>query len=71
VPSNAGAPIAVPLLAITGEQDAAIMRRDAVTAHLTPLCERLLVTTIVDSGHYPMQEAPPLFATAVERFLAL
>lgn len=62
--------IAVPLLAVTGEQDAEIMRREAVTKLLSPLCERLSVTPLADCGHYPMQEAPPLLVTIVERFLA-
>jgi 3-oxoadipate enol-lactonase len=60
--------IAIPLLAVTGERDADIMRRAAVTEHLTPLCERLVVTSIADSGHYPMQEAPPLLVAMIERF---
>lgn len=62
--------IACPVLAVTGEQDTAVMRSASVTALLTPLCERLVVAPIVDSGHYPMQEAPPLTVAIVERFLA-
>jgi pimeloyl-ACP methyl ester carboxylesterase len=62
--------IAVPLLAVTGEHDAVPMRREAVTKLLAPLCERLVVTPLGDCGHYPMQEAPPLLVTIVERFLA-
>ncbi|HSN98222.1 MAG TPA: alpha/beta hydrolase [Candidatus Nanopelagicales bacterium] len=61
---------AVPVLAVTGEQDAEAMRRDAVTKLLAPICEALVVTPLVDCGHYPMQETPPLLATIVERFLA-
>ena len=64
------ASIAVPVLAVTGEQDAPIMRHEAVTRLLAPLCERLVVTPLVDCGHYPMQEAPPLLVTILERFLA-
>ncbi len=67
---NPTAPIAVPTLAVTGEQDAEIMRCQSVTTLLAPLCERLTVVPIIDSGHYPMQEAPPLLVTIVERFLA-
>jgi 3-oxoadipate enol-lactonase len=67
---NPTARIAVPLLAVTGEQDAEIMRREAVTKLLAPLCERLVVTPLTDCGHYPMQEAPPLLVTILERFLA-
>jgi hypothetical protein len=46
------------------------MRREAVRSFLTPLCERLVVTPLVECGHYPMQEAPPLLVTILERFLA-
>jgi pimeloyl-ACP methyl ester carboxylesterase len=61
--------ITVPVLAITGEQDASPMRSDAVSRLLTPLCDHLTVTPLSDSGHYPMQEMPPLTVAIVERFL--
>ena len=62
--------ITVPVLAITGEQDAPPMRSEAVTRALGPLCDQLVVTPLADSGHYPMQEMPPLTVALVERFLA-
>jgi pimeloyl-ACP methyl ester carboxylesterase len=62
--------ITVPVLAITGEQDVLPMRREAVEQALGPLCDQLVVTPLVESGHYPMQEMPPLTVTVVERFLA-
>jgi pimeloyl-ACP methyl ester carboxylesterase len=65
------APITIPVLAITGEQDAPPMRREAVLLSLGPLCAELVVTPLADSGHYPMQEMPPLTVALVERFLAL
>ncbi|MDB4986061.1 MAG: hypothetical protein JWN04_1239 [Myxococcaceae bacterium] len=65
------APINVPVLAITGEQDVPPMRRDAVQQNLAPLCARLEIVALAESGHYPMQEMPPLTVTLVERFLAL
>ena len=46
------------------------MREDAVTRLLYPLCDRLIVTSIAGSGHYPVQETPPLLVATVERFLA-
>jgi pimeloyl-ACP methyl ester carboxylesterase len=61
--------IDVPLLAVTCERDSEIMRREAVTAQLAPLCEHLHVESIADSGHYPMQETPTLLVAAIERFL--
>lgn len=64
------APVAAPLLAVTGELDAEVMRREATTRALAPLCAQLTVTPFAECGHYPMQEAPPRFAAVVERFLA-
>ena len=57
--------IAGPLLALTGEQDIEVMRSAAVSLVL-PLADRLLtVTAIAHSGHYPMQEAPPLLVAII------
>jgi pimeloyl-ACP methyl ester carboxylesterase len=61
--------VTVPVLAITGEQDALPMRSEAVTHALGPLCDHLVVIPLADSGHYPMQEMPPLTVALVERFL--
>lgn len=61
--------ISVPVLAITGEQDAPPMRSEAVASALGPLCAQLTITPLADSGHYPMQEMPPLTVALVERFL--
>ena len=63
--------IAAPILAVTGEKDAEPMRRAPVSKLLAPLAEGdLTVVAIAESGHYPMQEAPPLLVAIVERFLA-
>lgn len=62
--------VGVPVLALTGARDAEIMQAPAVRASLSPLCPDLLVQQIAEAGHYPMQEAPPLTYTLVERFLA-
>jgi pimeloyl-ACP methyl ester carboxylesterase len=69
LPSPSAA-IDVPLLAVTGEQDVEVMRRDAVTKLLQPLAKQLVVESIADSTHYPMQETPPRLVAIVERFLA-
>jgi hypothetical protein len=58
------------VLAITGEEDAPPMRREAVTRALGAICDHLVVKALADSGHYPMQEMPPLTVALVERFLA-
>lgn len=59
-----------PLLAVTGERDVEPMRAASVTQRLSPLCERLSVVPLADSGHYPMQETPALLVAAIERYLA-
>jgi len=64
------APITVPTLAVTGERDVEVMRREAVQSLLAPICRELTVAPIELSGHYPMQETPPLLVTLIERFLA-
>lgn len=61
--------IDVPTLIITGECDAEPMRSSAVAAAFGPLCTQLQLAPIADSGHYPMQETPPLFTAHVLRFL--
>ncbi len=61
--------VTCPVLAITGEHDAPPMRREGVARWLEGLCPRSTLVSIAESGHYPMQETPPLFAAAVQRFL--
>ena len=63
------APIKVPVLAITGEEDSPAMREEAVRAGLSPLCTALEVAPLLQCGHYPMQEMPPRTVWLVERFL--
>lgn len=64
------APVAAPVLAITGERDAPPMRAASVTAAFSPVCPSLEVVPFADCGHYPMQEAPPRLVAVVEGFLA-
>jgi 3-oxoadipate enol-lactonase len=61
--------ITVPVLAITGEQDAPPMQSDALTRQLGPMCDQFVVTPLRDCGHYVMQEMPPLTVALIERFL--
>ena len=63
--------LGVPVLAITGEEDAPPMRRTATLASLSPLCAELEVIGLADVGHYPMQEMPPRTVALVERFLGV
>lgn len=62
--------VRAPVLAVTGEQDGEPMRSAAVARFLGPLCPNLTVKAIAESGHYPMQETPPLLVALVEKFLA-
>jgi pimeloyl-ACP methyl ester carboxylesterase len=62
--------VVTPTLAVTGEQDAPHMRSSAVSESLRPFCTDLSVTSVETSGHYPMQEAPPLTAAIVQQFIA-
>lgn len=63
-------PLACPVLAVAGEEDAPPMRSDAVTQSLSGLCPDLAVVALRDSGHYPMQETPPRLVAVVEGFVA-
>lgn len=67
---DAKTPIACPVLAIAGDEDAPPMRRDAVERSLAPLCPKLTIASIAQCGHYPMQETPPLFASILDRFMS-
>jgi len=62
--------LACPVLAITGDEDALPMRREAAAQNLAPLCSQLTLVSIPGCGHYPMQETPPHFVALVEKFLA-
>jgi 3-oxoadipate enol-lactonase len=62
--------VAVPVLAIAGEQDLPPLRGAGVTQHFSGICDQLTVAAINDSAHYPMQETPPLFASLLQQFLA-
>ncbi|GAA4987234.1 alpha/beta hydrolase [Kineococcus glutinatus] len=64
------APVRVPLLAVTGEEDVPVMRAAAVRELLAPLRPDVEVVPLAQVGHYPMQEAPPLLAAVLGRFLA-
>ena len=63
--------IDIPVIAVTGEGDPnEMMRSGPVRAALAPICRSLEIIPLHDSGHYPMQEVPPLFATLIERIAA-
>jgi pimeloyl-ACP methyl ester carboxylesterase len=62
------ASVDIPVLAVTGEEDAPAMRQAAVLEEFAPLCSNLEVTALIQCGHYPMEEMPPLTVSTVELF---
>lgn len=63
------AAVDVPVLAITGTEDAPHFARTAVEPAIRAVYPDAVVEDIPGAGHYPMQETPPLFASLVERFV--
>ena len=61
--------VTVPLLIVAGECDAEPMRSAPLRAAYGPYAAQLEVAALAECGHYPMQEAPPLLTTVVQRFL--
>ena len=61
--------IATPMLIVAAAQDAPPFQAAALEASMLPFYPNARLISLGESGHYPMQEQPPLLATAVERFL--
>jgi pimeloyl-ACP methyl ester carboxylesterase len=59
----------IPVLAITGADDAPHFARAAVEPAIRAVYPDAIVEVCPGAGHYPMQEMPPLFASLVERFV--
>jgi pimeloyl-ACP methyl ester carboxylesterase len=60
--------ISVPMLIVGAAQDAPPFQASALEASTLPFYLNARLISL-DSGHYPMQELPPLLTTALERFL--
>ncbi|MBC7926237.1 MAG: alpha/beta hydrolase [Bryobacteraceae bacterium] len=58
------------MLIIAAGQDAPPFREDALRSSMLPFYPNAQLMSLDESGHYPMQEQPPLLATVIERFLA-
>ncbi len=61
--------VKAPMLVITGDHDAPHFREEAMQQAMRPLYPHAQYFRLEGSGHYPMQEQPPLMVAAIERFL--
>jgi pimeloyl-ACP methyl ester carboxylesterase len=61
--------VRAPILMVACAQDAPHFQAAAIDAWRQQYYPHASITTLHDSGHYPMQELPPLFATVIESFL--
>jgi 3-oxoadipate enol-lactonase len=59
-----------PMLVVAAAQDAPPFQPAALEASMLPYYPNARLMSLGESGHYPMQEQPPLLATMVERFLS-
>jgi 3-oxoadipate enol-lactonase len=59
-----------PMLIVAAAQDAPPFQAAALEASMLPYYPNARLISLGDSGHYPMQEQPPVLATAIERFLS-
>jgi pimeloyl-ACP methyl ester carboxylesterase len=62
--------IQTPMLIVAAAQDAPPFQADALQMTMMPYYPNAKLISLGESGHYPMQEQPPLLATLVELFLA-
>ncbi|MCH7748192.1 MAG: alpha/beta hydrolase [Acidobacteria bacterium] len=61
--------LARPFLVVIGENDTEGLDEPTMKAAFLAWQPNAELVTIPNSGHYPMQEAPPYFATVIEDFL--
>ena len=59
-----------PLLVVAAAQDAPPFQAAGLEVSMLPYYPNARLISLSESGHYPMQEQPPLLATVVERFLS-
>lgn len=67
--SEAARGIETPMLIVAGEQDAPPFQAAALEGSMLPYYPHSRLISLAGSGHYPMQEQPPLLAAEIERFL--
>ena len=57
------------MLIVAAAQDAPPFQIAALEVSMLPYYPNARLMSLGESGHYPMQEQPPLLATEAERFL--
>jgi len=62
--------IDIPMLIVTGAHDAPPFRAAALATSMLPYYPKAAMMSLGESGHYPMQEQPPMLTTTIERFLS-
>jgi len=68
--SYAARGIATPMLIVAAAQDAPPFQESELRESMLTYYPNARIVSMAESGHYPMQEQPPLLATVIERFLA-
>ena len=68
--SEDGRGLQTPMLVVAAERDPPPFQAAALGASMLPWYPNARLISLSESGHYPMQEQPPLLATIIERFLA-
>lgn len=61
--------IVTPILIVAAADDAPPFQAGALEKSMLPYYPNGTVISLGESGHYPMQEQPPMLATVIERFL--
>jgi pimeloyl-ACP methyl ester carboxylesterase len=61
--------IRTPILIVAADRDAPPFQPDALNKSMMPFYPNGRLVPLIECGHYPMQEQPPLLATMIERFL--
>jgi len=67
--SRGASGIKTSMLIVAAAQDAPPFQAAALEASMLPFYPNARLISLSESGHYPMQEQPPLLVTAIERFL--
>ena len=61
--------VLVPMLIVACLEDSLPFVPDSLEKTMMPFYSKARMYKIVEAGHYPMQEQPPMMATIIERFL--